>query len=96
LFALESDGFTVSAHVEAAEAFASRQALDAACAVIDDEAVAGWAMASRQFARFGRPVILLTGFLQRVPAPPLTRFVMKPFLGEPLVNAVRDAVASVL
>ena len=96
VFALESDGFTVSAHAEATEAFASPGARDAACAVIDDDAVADWILISRQFNHFGRPVILLVGFLQTVPVLPCTRFLMKPFLGEPLVKAVRDAVAGVL
>jgi hypothetical protein len=86
----------VDAHAGASDAFTSEGAHDAACAVIDDDAVFDWTLASRQFDRFGRPVILLVGFLQIVPALPYARFLMKPFLGEPLVNAVRDAVASML
>lgn len=93
VFALESDGFTVNPHAQAAEAFASPQACHAACAVIDDDAVNDWTQASRQFDRFGRPVILLVGFLGKLPLPAQARFVMKPFLGEPLVEAVRDAIA---
>jgi FixJ family two-component response regulator len=95
VFALESDGFTVSAHAEATEAFASPGARDAACAVIDDDAVADWTLISRQFDSFGRPVILLTEFRQ-IPALPSIRLLMKPFLGEPLVKAVRDAVTNIL
>jgi FixJ family two-component response regulator len=95
VFALESDGFTVSAHAEATKAFASPGARDAACAVIDDDAVADWILVSRQFDRFGRPVILLTEFRQ-IPALPSIRLLMKPFLGEPLVKAVRDAVTNIL
>ena len=96
VFALESDGFTVSAHAEATEAFASPGARDAACAVIDDDAVADWILISRQFDRFGRPVILLTEFLRQIPALPSVRLLIKPFLGEPLVKAVRDAVTNIL
>ncbi|MGN6469658.1 MAG: hypothetical protein ACTHLC_08760 [Rhizobiaceae bacterium] len=96
VFALESDGFTVDAHAEATDAFASNGARDAACAVVDDDAVADWTLVSGQIDRFGRPVILLVGFLQTAPALPFARFLMKPFLGEPLLKAVRDAVAGVL
>jgi FixJ family two-component response regulator len=95
VFALESDGFIVSAHAGATEAFASLGARDAACAVIDDDAVADWILISRQFDSFGRPVILLTEF-RRIPALPSVRLLMKPFLGEPLVKAVRDAVTNIL
>lgn len=95
VFALESDGFTVSAHAEATEAFTSLGARDAACAVIDDDAVADWILISRQFDRFGRPVILLTEFLRQLPALPSVRLLIKPFLGEPLVKAVRDAVTNI-
>jgi len=96
VFALESDGFTVQAHGLAADAFASARACDAVCAVIDDDAVGDWALASGRFERFGRPVVLLAGFPRAVPALPFARLVTKPFLGAPLVEAVRDAVASAL
>lgn len=96
VFALESEGFTVSAHAGAADAFDSGDSRIAACAVIDDDSVSDWTLASRQFGRFGRPVIVLVGFLQQVPALPLARFVTKPFLGEPLLRAVRDAVPDAL
>lgn len=96
VFALESDGFTVNAYAQAADAFASGQAHDAACAVVDDDAVSDWRLASRQFHRFGRPVILLVGFLEPMPVIPKARFIMKPFLGEPLIDAVRAAVAGIL
>ncbi len=96
VFALESGGFAVHAHRHAVEAFASDRARDAACAVIDDDAVGDWALACEQFEQFGRPVVLLAGFLRAVPVPPLARLVTKPFLGEPLIEAVRNAVASAL
>ena len=96
VFALESDGYAVDAHGRAADAFASDRARAAACAVIDDDAVGEWALASRLFERFGRPVILLAGPLRTVPAPPFARLVTKPFLGEPLIEAVRSAVAGAL
>jgi FixJ family two-component response regulator len=96
VFALESGGFTVDAHAGATDAFASGSALHAACAVVDDGAVSDWNLASRQFDHFSRPVILLVGFLHQIPVLPFARPLMKPFLGEPLVKAVRDAVSTTL
>jgi FixJ family two-component response regulator len=96
VFALESDGFAVHAHGQAADAFESDAARDAACAVIDDDAVSEWALASRQFERFGRPVVLLVGSLRTVPVLPFVHLVTKPFLGEPLIEAVRNAVPGML
>lgn len=95
-FALESDGFTVNTYAQATDAFASRLARDAACAVIDDEAVDDWKLASRQFSQFGRPVILLVGSSRTPPVLPFTKFVVKPFLGEPLIEMVRNAMAGIL
>lgn len=96
VFALESDGFAVQAHGRAAEAFASAHARDAACAVIDDDAIGDWALASPQFEQFGRPVVLLVGFLRAVPSLPFAQVVTKPFLGEPLIKAVRHAIKNAL
>lgn len=92
-FALDSAGFTAAAYMRAGDAFASRHACAAACAVIDDDAVEDWGLASVQFGAFARPVILLVGFFRTAPALPFARHVMKPFLGEPLIEAVRAAVA---
>jgi FixJ family two-component response regulator len=96
VFALESDGFAVHAHGQATNAFASGPARDAVCAVIDDDSVGEWALASRQFEQFGRPVILLVGSHRAVPVLPFVHLVTKPFLGEPLIEAVRNAVAGTL
>ncbi|MGS1097060.1 hypothetical protein ACVCNR_21155 (plasmid) [Aquamicrobium terrae] len=92
-FALDSVGFTAAAYMRAGDAFASCDARVAACAVIDDDAVDDWNLASAQFDEFARPVILLVGLFRAVPALPFARHVMKPFLGEPLIEAVRAAVA---
>jgi len=92
VFALESDGFAVHAHGQATDAFESDPARAAACAVIDDDAVSEWALASRQFEQFRRPVVLLVGSLRTVPVLPFAHLVTKPFLGEPLLQAVQDAI----
>lgn len=95
-FALESGGFEVDAHLYATGAFASRCANDAACAVIDDRAVNDWRMAPEQFRRFAKPIILLVSFFRPAPQLPGVTLVTKPFLGEPLIEAVRNAVAGML
>lgn len=94
-FALESAGFGTSSHVRATGAFASEEGSRAVCAVIDDHSIDDWKLAPDQFRRFDRPVILLIGRFQAVPQLPLVTLVIKPFLGEPLIEAVRAAVAGV-
>lgn len=93
-FALESAGFQTEAHVYVTNAFSSRVAHGAACAVVDDHAVENWPLLPEQFRRFARPVILVAGrFPEAHPLPRVT-LVMKPFLGKPLIDAVRDAIAN--
>lgn len=92
-FALESDDFRVCAYPYAADAFASHQSHDAACAVIDDDAVSDWDQVEEQFSRFAKPVILLMGQFRIVPEIPSIRSLMKPYLGAPLIEAVRSAIA---
>jgi hypothetical protein len=93
VFGLASAGFAVDVHRRAPYAFASRAAGAAVCAVIDDDAICDWHLASNQFAQFGRPVILLVGSARDVPALPRMCRLVKPFLGEPLIEAVRNAIA---
>jgi len=95
-FALESDGFRVYAHGDATEAFASAHAGEAACACIDDEAISDWDEAREQFGRFAKPVILLIGIFGIAPELPFMRPVVKPFLGEALIEAVRGAIADLM
>lgn len=95
-FALESDGFTVCAHPYASDALASADARRAACAVLDDDAIDDWEQARKQLSEFARPVILLVGLFHAAPDLPFVKPVMKPFLGEPLIEAVRSAVAGLV
>lgn len=92
-FALRSDGFRVFAYPKAVDAFISQQAQEAACAVIDDDAVVRWDEAHEQFSAFAKPVILLIGLFVTAPELPGIIPLVKPFLGEPLIEAVRNAVA---
>jgi hypothetical protein len=96
VFVLASERLEAEAHRYAASAFASTRAECAVCAVIDDEAVENWEDAPAQFERFARPVILLVNLFGKVPDAPLLRQLVKPFLGEPLIKTVRDAIAGAL
>jgi FixJ family two-component response regulator len=95
-FALESGGFDVTIHCYAGEAFTSRHAKHAACAVVDDDAIEDWEVGRKQINSFAKPVIVLAGIFRTMPDLPFTRYLTKPFLGEPLIDAVRSAIADVL
>lgn len=95
-FALETEGFAVDLHARMGNAFASPRAHDAACAVVDDAAVEDWRIAGEEFRGFGKPVVLLVGRIRQ--APDLSHIaalttLTKPFLGSPLIEAVREATA---
>lgn len=90
-FALETEGFAVHSHATVRHAFSSGTARKAVCAVIDDAAVEDWLDAADQFGGFARPVVLLAGPFRTVPAMPGVSVIPKPFLGAPLVHAVRMA-----
>ncbi|MEW9804741.1 hypothetical protein [Mesorhizobium marinum] len=92
-FALEADGFAVDSHAGTEPAFASPSAAAAACAIVDDAAVTDWSPASLQFLRFGRPVLILAGPFREVPELRRVSVVTKPFLGAPLIDAVRQATS---
>lgn len=95
-FALESDGFRVYAHSYASDALTSVDARRAACAVLDDDAIGDWEQTREQLNSFAKPVILLVGLFHTTPDLPFVKPVMKPFLGEPLIEAVRRAVAGLV
>lgn len=94
VFALEAEGFAVRSHAHASQAFSSRSAGQAVCAVVDDDAVEDWRAAAFEFGRFARPIVLLAGPFRDVPALPGVAVVPKPFLGAPLVDAVRLAAGT--
>jgi hypothetical protein len=92
-FALEADGFAVDTHARSSNAFASQRADEAECAVVDDAAIGDWRLAEEEFRRFGKPVFLLVGKIRPVPDLPFTTILTKPFLGNPLIEAVREVAA---
>jgi hypothetical protein len=93
-FALEAEGFAVDSHASSAIAFVSPRAHEADCAVVDDAAVQDWRVAGEEFRHFGRPVVLLVGRIRSVPSLPFTTVLTKPFLGNPLIEAVREVAAN--
>ena len=92
-FALETDGFTVESHPQIEAAFASPRAGRAACAVVDDSAVTDWKAMATAIRLFGKPLILLQDRVRAIPDLPLTTALTMPFLGAPLTDAVRRAMA---
>lgn len=91
-FALESAGFVTDGAPRATGAFASKVAGQSVCAVIDDRAIDDWRRALEEFSRFGKPVVLVTDRADGVATLPNVTVVIKPFLGEPLIEAVKNAV----
>lgn len=91
-FVLESGGVGVLSYGALDPAFGSPQARDADCAVVDDEAIHDWQYAQALFASFRHPVILLTDQYRSPQEVPYARCLAKPFLGEPLLQAVQDAI----
>lgn len=92
-FVLESGGVGVFSYGALDPAFGSRQARDAGCAVVDDQAIHDWQYAQELFRNFEHPVILLMDQFRVSRDVPYARCLAKPFLGEPLLQAVQDAIA---
>ena len=92
IFVLESDGVRVLSYGALDSAFTAPQARDVVCAVVDEEAIYDWQYAQKLFRSFARPVILLADQFGASPGVPLVRCLAKPFLGEPLLQAVQDAI----
>lgn len=92
-FALESAGFVTDGSPRATGAFGSEAAGQSVCAVIDDRAIDDWRRASEEFSRFGKPVVVVADRVDGRVALPNVTIVIKPFLGEPLIEAVKNAVA---
>jgi len=93
IFVLESGGFRVLSYGSLDMAFTWAQARDVGCAVVDEEAILDRHHAQKLFRSFARPVILLVDHFRESPGVPLVRCLTKPFLGEPLLEAVQDAIA---
>jgi len=90
-FALEAEGYAVTALPDAASATAAGPgAYD--CTVIDQSAFAGTEADIRAFCAAVKPVVLLSNAPLEWAPTDLVRVVEKPTLGEPLSQAVRQAL----
>jgi hypothetical protein len=92
-FVLESGGVGVLSYDALDPAFRSPQARHVGCAVVDDEAISDWQYAEDLFRSFRHPVILLMDQYCPPRDVPYARCLAKPFLGEPLLEAVHDAIS---
>lgn len=92
-FVLQSGGVAVLSYGALGPAFGSPQAHHVGCAVVDDEAIHDWQYAQELFTSFRHPVILLIDQYRSPQEVPYARCLAKPFLGEPLLQAVQDAIA---
>ncbi len=89
VFALEADGFQVSAHSQLTEALASAHSKAAACIVVDEKAVDNSPEGHAQLGGLGRPLVLLVDALAVIPEVPRLRVLTKPLLGRLLIETVR-------
>jgi hypothetical protein len=93
-FALEAEGFRVDSHAFLSSALVSPAAADAACLVIDENAVTSSRQEWTQLHQLVRPVILLVDQLRTIPQIARLEVLTKPLLGHLLIEKVVCAVAS--
>lgn len=91
-FALEADGYAVLAGSRWKELLTNPRAEEALCVVVDDEAVRDWPAFASQCSLLGKPTIVLLSRPRPLPGLLTLTVIMKPFLGSPLLEAVRKAV----
>ena len=88
-FLLEAEGFDVSAYesVPSVGGIERRR-----CAVVDEDATVGDSQAWDRLKEISETIVLLLDRTGELPSDPVVRAVEKPFLGQNLVQAVRDAL----
>jgi len=91
-FALEAEGFRVFAHDGIDGLLALPRSGEVACAVVDDTALESRRSAAEEFMRFGKPVLFLSDWKPLPLDLPNTVVLTKPFLGGPLIDAVRSVI----
>ena len=92
VFVMESGGFRVMSYGSLDAAFTLAQAHDASCAVVDEDSIRDWQYAQKLFGTFARPVVLLVDHFRVLPNMHSVRRLTKPFLGEPLLQAIQEAI----
>jgi FixJ family two-component response regulator len=93
VFVLESSGFRVLAYGSLDAALTLTQDHCVGCAVVDEDSIRDWQHAQPLFESFAHPIILLVDHLHASPNGSFVRRLAKPFLGEPLLHAVQEAIA---
>lgn len=93
VFVLESSGFRVLAYGSLDAAFTLTQGHYVGGAVVDEESIHDWQHAQTLFKSFAHPIILLVDHFRISPNVSFVRCLAKPFLGEPLLQAVQEAIA---
>lgn len=93
VFVLESGGFRVLPYGSLEAALAPPQVHGVECAVVDEEAISEREHARQLIRNFACPVILLVEHSGISPPDGTLTYLTKPFLGEPLLQAVHEAVA---
>lgn len=93
-FALEAEGYRVDA-VPGLHALAlPPKDREAACAVVDEDALADRRSLAAELSELGLPVILLVERMRHLPAMPRLSVIEKPPLGRDLLDAVATASSS--
>lgn len=92
-FALEAEGYGVDSRARLSDGTTSPAASLVCCAVIDEDATEGGADAWKFLWRFPKPIVLLVDRPWSLPEPDGMKVLVKPLLGNALVEAVRHVVA---
>lgn len=93
-FALEAEGYVVDSQAQLARAIASPLNPATRCAIVDEDAVRNWTDGWSDLASFPRPVILLVDRPWPSPDPDGVMILVKPLLGNALIEAVEQVIAS--
>ena len=92
-FALEAEGYGVDSRAQLSDGTTSPAASLVCCAVIDEDATEGGADAWKFLWHFPKPIVLLVDRPWSLPEPDGMKVLVKPLLGNALVEAVRHVVA---
>lgn len=91
-FALEAEGYGVDSRAQLFTAKASPLAPLVCCAVIDEDAIDDSANAWKFLWRFPKPIVLLVDKPWSLPEPDGVIILVKPLLGNALVETVRQVI----
>lgn len=92
-FALEAEGYGVESRAQLSTATTSPAASLICCAVIDEDAAEDGADAWKFLWHFAKPIVLLVDRPWSLPEPEGMKVLVKPLIGNALVETVRQLVA---